>query len=290
MEIKWYPDKQMSEIYQQTGMQFAFLGPLDEKVHKQCHPFVLCRDFLHDAVRAHLNKSRWQIHGFIYEYGKYPAVDMEMMRMLVRKKFYTSKTAKEKVDKLKAKEIAKKLKKFEEDMVDFSLRLIHHYEDIGEIEEKTVIDTNTDDMGNPVFIFTGSPVWMSSPFLVSMYTYLIRLGDKAIVDFKSDDDLRKGYQNMITNIKTQDNDIKYLKKNWDKLHIVMAKRTELFGEEAIHQIYFKGVSDSMFHNNCGIFNLCNLSSADKDLNDKLKKMVAEASGDGKRGKEKVNKS
>jgi len=275
----------MSEIYQQTGMQFAFLGPLDKKVHKQCHPFVLCRDFLHDAVKAHLNKNRWQIHGFIYEYGKYPAVDMDMMRMLVRKKFYTSKPTKQAIEGA-----TKKIKKFEEDMVDFSLRLIHHYEDIGDIEEKSVVDTDTDPNGNPVFIFTGSPVWMSSPFLVSMYTYLIRLGDKEIMNFKSDDDLRKGYQNLMTGFKGNDNDIKYLKKNWDKLHLVMSRRIELFGEDAIHKIYYDKVSDSMFHNNCGIFNLCNLSSADKSLNDSLKKMVAEAVKDGKKGKEKANKS
>jgi hypothetical protein len=282
LKIKWYPDKSMSEIYQQTGMQFALLGPLDKKVHKQCHPFVLCRDFLHDAVKAHLNKSKWQIHGFIYEYGKYPAVDMDMMRMLVRKKFYTSKPT-----EVTIKGAAGKIKKFEEDMVDFSLRLIHHYENIGGIEEKSIIDKDIDDVGNPVFIFTGSPVWMSSPFLVSMYTYLIRLGDKEIVSFETDDDLRKGYQDLMKDTKGNDNDISYLRKNWDKLHIVMTRREELFGKDAIHKIYFDKVTNSMFHNNCGIFNLCNLTSADKSLNDKLRKMVAEASKD---GKEKVNKS
>lgn len=290
MKIKWYPDKSMSEIYQQTGMQFAFLGPLDEKVHKQCHPFVLCRDFLHDAVRAHLNKNRWQIHGFIYEYGKYPAVDMDAMRMLVRKKFFTTKAGKKNMNKTGEKHITEKTKKFEEDMLDFSLRLIHHYEDIGGIEEKSVVDKDIDDMGNPVFIFTGSPVWMSSPFLVSMYTFLIRLGDKEIVDFKTDDDLRKGYQDLMTNFKTSDNDIRYLGKNWDKLHLVMTRREELFGKEPIHKIYHDKVTDSMFHNNCGIFNLCNFTSADKSLNNKLRKMVAEASKDGKKGKEEVNKS
>lgn len=287
MKIKWYPDKSMSEIYQQTGMQFAFLGPLDKKIHKQCHPFVLCRDFLHDAVKAHLNKSRWQIHGFIYEYGKYPAVDMDAMRMLVRKRFYAGKTSKANIKGDAEKKMAKNIKKFEADMLEFSLRLIHHYEEIGGIEEKTVLDKDIDPKNNPVFIFTGSPIWMSSPFLVSMYTYLIRLGDKEIVSFETDDDLRKGYQDLMKDTKVNDNDISYLRKNWDKLHIVMTQREKLFGKEPIHQIYYDGLTDSAFHNNCGIFNLCNLTSADKSINDKLRKMVAEASKD---GKEKVNKN
>ncbi len=290
MKIEWYPDKLMNEIYQQTGMQFAFLGPLEKEVHKQCHPFVLCRDFLHDAVKAHLNKNNWSIFGFIYNYGKFPALDMDMMRMLVRKRFYNGKTTEATLKEAQARKAAKDIKKFEEDMLNFSLRLIHHYEDTGSIKEKTVVAADTDPNGNPVFIFTGSAVWMSSPFLVSMYTYLIRLGDKDIVDFDSDDDLRKGYQNLISNMKKPDNDIAYLKKNWDKLHIVMANREELFGKDPIHQIYFDRLSDGAYHNNCGIFNLCNLTSADKKLNEKLGEMVAEAKKNDQRGKETTNKN
>lgn len=290
MKIKWYPDKSMNEIYQQTGMQFAFLGPLEEETHEQCHPFVLCRDFLHDAVKAHLNKSNWSIFGFVYNYGKFPALDMDTMRMLVRKRFYNNKITKTALKGDQARKVIKGMEKFEEDMLNFSLRLIHHYEDIGSIKEKTVVDADTDPNGNPVFIFTGSAVWMSSPFLVSMYTYLIRLGDKDITDFKSDDDLMEGYKDLISNTKKTDNDITYLKKNWDKLHIVMSRREELFGKDPIHQIYFDKINDGAYHNNCGIFNLCNLTSADKNLNRKLKDMVAEAKKNDQKGKEKADKN
>lgn len=289
MEIKWYADKKMVEIYQQTGIQFAFLSEKGE----QCHPFVLCRDFLHDAVKAHVNKNSWKIYGFEYIHGKYPAIDMKAMRMVVRKKIFTAKTSEP------SSASKKSIEKFIDDM-DYSLRLLNHYEDIGRIP-KSGIDETVDPINNPVFIFTGSPIWLSNTFFISMYTYLIRLGDKD-VDFKSDKDLMAGYKTLMNTYakpgttvnkdqKPHDNDIGYLRNNWNKLKLVMENREELFGTEEVHPMFFdKSIQSSTFHDRCGIFNLCSYASYSKVLNDKLKKMVVvndKKSAEDKSGKTKA---
>ncbi len=280
-KIKWYPDKSMNEIYQQTGIQFAFLSPDGE----QCHPFVLCRDFLHDAVKAHLNENSWTIYGFTYTHGKYPAIDMTAMRMLVRKRIFTTEVKKP------SDAQAKLVEKFKADM-DYSLRLLNHYEDIGKIP-KSGMDETEDSFGNPVSLFTGSPIWLSNTFFISMYTYLIRLGDKD-VDFKTEADLMKGYKILMDSHvtpgktpakgqKAHDNDIGYLRRNWDKLRLVMENREELFGIDKVHPMFFdKNIGNETFHDRCGIFNLCSYASYSGDLNAKLKARVdANAEGPAK---------
>ena len=280
MKIKWYPDKEMSEIYQQTGMQFAFLSP-EKDGFRQCHPFVLCRDFLHDAVKAHLNKNRWQIYGFEYEYEKYPPLDMSCMRVLVRKKILTSRP--KDLRKI-SKPLKDSIRKFKRDMDD-GLQLLNYYEDVGGLPISTMDETK-DPNKNSVFIFTGSPVWMTASYLVSLYTFLIRLGDKEF-DFK-DNSVERNYERLMGEYaenkyapkhdkkqKDFDNDISYLRKNWDKINIIMTRREELFGkDDELHEGYFnKNIQTGSFHDRCGIYNLCCYGSPEKNLNKKLKEMV-----------------
>ena len=266
----------MTEIYQQTGIQFAFLGADVNGEYSQCHPFVLCRDFLHDAVKAFINKNSWSIYGFNYEYGKHPDIDMSVMRMLVRKRIFgvggvTTDLQKKQVEKVKR------------DMSEHALRLLHHYEELGDIP-KSSLEEVTDPLGNPAFIFTGSPIWISNTFFISMYTYLIRLGDKD-VKFRDDASLMKRYDMLMKeyaapgigtgkNLKPADNDVNYLRKNFDKLRLVMENRIELFGEEPIHPIFTdKTIPNGAFHDRCGIFNLCSYASAAKDINTALRGLV-----------------
>lgn len=284
MKVEWYPDKQMSEIYQQTGMQFAFLSP-EKDGFKQCHPFVLCRDFLHDAMRAHLNKNRWEIFGFEYEYGEYPPLDTSCIRVLVRRKILTSRP--EDLRKIN-KPLRDSIRKFKRDMDD-SLQLLNYYEDMAGLPIST-IDEIKDANKNPVFVFTGSPVWMTAPYLISLYTFLIRLGDKEF-DFK-DNSIEKNYERLMGMYadnkytheldgkqKKFDNDISYLRKNWDKINIIMTRREKLFGkDEEFHKGYFdKSIPAESFHDRCGIYSLCCYRSPEENLNKKLKEMI-----DGKR--------
>lgn len=254
MKIDWFSSgKGVSEIYQQVNIQFAFLSsPKDGD--KQCHDFIKCRDFLHDAVKAHLNKNFWKIYGFEYEYGKNPPICMEAMNMLVRRQIGSG-------------ERSKVVKDFR-NIMKYSLTLLHHYERIMRVSKTKVVNTE-DEQENPVVIFTGDPVWVSSPFLVSAYTYLIRMGAKKI-KFKSNKNLISEYGKIVKK-GLSDNDSIYLVDIWNKLDIVLSNMDKLFSKEAVDPIYFdKKVSNNQFHNNCGIQSLCGFISPNTETHDVIK--------------------
>lgn len=257
MKVNWFSSgKSVSEIYQQVKIKFAFLSsPKDGD--RQCHDFIKCRDFLHDAVKAHLNKNSWKIYGFEYEYGVNPPICMEAMNMLVWTQ--TSGTK----DKKEINVAAFK------DMMECSLKLLHHYEKVMKVSKTEVVDTE-DKNGNPVTIFTGDPIWMSSPFLISAYTYLIRMGAKKL-KFKTNKDLMAEYERVL-GLKQGDNDTIYLKDIWNKLDIVLKNTTKLFGEEDVDPLFFdKKVSTGTYHNNCGIQSLCRFVSPNTEAHGIIKK-------------------
>lgn len=261
MEIQWYPDKSMSEIYQQVQMQFAFLSS-PEDGNKQCHPFVMCRDFLHDAVKAHLNKNKWQIHGFIYEFGQFPPICMDNMLMLIRIKLNGN-------EKIKAKAT----EEFEQS-IKRGLKLLHHYEKIAKLS-LSVIEKVEDKGKNPVVIFTGDPIWMSNTFLISMYTYLIRMGAKEMT-FKSNKALMDEYQRVLKEFQKagkSDNDITYLRDAWNKLDIVVKYRKDLFGDDVHEMFYDSKIPPNTFHNNCGIQSLCKFVTPIKEAHEKIKEKM-----------------
>jgi len=249
MAVKWFNSGgSVAEIYQQVNVQFAFLtSPKDGDM--QCHDFIKCRDFLHDAVKAQLNKNKWTIYGFTYEYGKNPPVCMEAMNMLIRMPG--------------GKSAEKAFRKF----IKRSKKLLYHYEDMMKIERSKVVDDH-DKSGNPVAIFKGDPIWMSSPFLVSAYTYLIRMGDKDL-KFENNTELIKAYQEEIKErekASKMDNDMHYLKDIWNKLDIVLKNTDKLFSldKNDIDPIFFdKGVQNQTFHDRCGIQSLCKFISPNK---------------------------
>jgi hypothetical protein len=265
MTIKWFNSgKSVSEIYQQVNLQFAFLTSSKEG-DKQCHDFIKCRDFLHDAVKAQLNKNKWQIYGFVYEYGKNPPVCTEAMNMLVRMPLGSlTGTAK-----------ATKVKEFRE-LMEHSSKLLHHYEKMMKIP-KSVVTDDEDKWGNPVAVFRGHPIWVSSPFLVSAYTYLIRMGDKKL-KFKNNDELVKAYKDEIDKRQKagsgMDNDMIYLKDIWNKLDIVLKNAGKIFAldKNDLDPIYFdKNVPTGTWHNCCGIQSLCRFISPNKVVKDLVQK-------------------
>ncbi len=241
MKIKWFSSKNnLCEIYQQVNVQFAFLSP----ENMQCHDWIKCRDFLHDAVKAHLNKIKWQIYGFVYEYGVNPPIDMKHMKMLMRKP-------------AKGKKAEKEFK----DIHTRALALLHHYEDMMGISKSEIVETE-DQNGYPAAIYIGDPIWMCSPFLVSAYTFFMRMGDKDI-SFTCNKSLMSEYEKVIKN-GAKDNDTTYLKAMWNKLDIVFKNTDKLFGKKKIHPLFMdEKTPTGTFHDTCGIYSLCAYRSPDK---------------------------
>ncbi len=258
VKVKWYNSTgHLSEIYQSTKMQFAFLSaPKDGS--EQCHPFVLCRDFLHDAVRCMLQKNSCSIYGFRYEYGKNPPIDLKKIRMLV-----TKKTLEESAEIFQGK-------------MKTGLSLINHYESIAGWRKSKLVKIK--DTGKPnVWLFVGPVGWLKSPFLISMYTFLIRLGDKheVLSNFETTEELIEKFKEVEKLPRaSNDNDLVYIKDCLNKMHLIIKNYKSLLlvddskGEDPIYSDSKIGIS--AFHDRCGIWSLCKGNCPNKELNEKIK--------------------
>ena len=71
-----------AQIYSK-GFEFAFASAKG-KGYKQACTFVYCKDFLHDAVWAAVNKTKWSVYGFHYDSKKDVPLDMEHCVFLFR--------------------------------------------------------------------------------------------------------------------------------------------------------------------------------------------------------------
>jgi len=255
VEVEWYKKvNSLNEIYQQTGMLFSFVTAPKEGL-KQCHQWVKCRDYLHDVVRATHTGKDFRVYGFFYDPKENPHADLEKMRMLVTK------------DGMAKAELTKFRKTMKSALV-----LLNHYEGIMGAGLSKVQEVNLDKTKH-VWMFTGPKVWMKSPHLVSMYTFLIRLGNKEI-KFKDNADLKKQLQNIAKNQDGRDNDSSYLGSMWNHLDRVAKNyKKYLLGKDGIDTIYTKaGITIDNFHNYGGIKSLIDCCSPIKSRNDELKKI------------------
>ncbi len=257
-QVKWFPPKnRLNEIYQQTGMHFAFVSsPKDGD--QVCHDWVKCRDYMPDAVRTQLTGERSQIYGFTYEKGVNPPIDLRKMRMLVSKEGL--KTDEQKQDFL--------------EMMQASLRLVNYYEKLAGVSLSRMyqVDPEGQTRYNTIIMFVGPIMWMQSPFLVSMYSFLLRLGHKKIV-FKNGPDLRKKLEDL-SKATNRDNDQNYLKGSWDKMHLVIKKRSTLFPKKkGVHDIFWKNIHIDNFHNRTGLVALVKGNTPDNELNKRVKEVL-----------------
>lgn len=241
----------LNEIYQQTGMLFAFVGSPKEGF-KVCHPWVKCRDFLHDAVRSQLTGRPCAVFGFRFDPAKNPKIDLNRMRMLVTKSLNTGE-----------------LPEFRDKMAA-ALKLLNHFERYSKISLSTIQEVDAKGSGkSAIFLFTGSKMWVRSPFMISLYTLLIRLGDKKL-DFKNARDLKSVLKTLKDKVKG-DNDVNYIEILWSKLHPIMKNRKELFPtENGFHKIFFQETSINSFHDYSGILSLAKGITIDQELNKNLK--------------------
>jgi hypothetical protein len=153
IEVKWLKRETGGLIQAYSiGMQYCFLS--DDL--RQCHSFVYCKDFLQDARHAFLHKQRAEIYGFSYGPRNKPIC--------------TSRT-KIAITNTSDPDFGEKMP----NMIDFVnqfARLLHLKQT--EVFQVKSVPRKYERCG--VFVTDGSPRWMNSPPLLSMYSLLLRCG------------------------------------------------------------------------------------------------------------------
>lgn len=241
-------------------MIFSFVTSPAEGL-KQCHEWVKCRDFLHDAVRVQITGSPCAIFGFRFSKEANPPIDLTKIRMLVSKNGLTEKE----IDGFNLK-------------MKCGLKIVRCFEKIAVVKPSILKKMTPDEPKyKAVYMFVGDKMWIKSPFMLSLYTFLIRLGDKEIA-FKTSDELNSALGDLAKKAKSNnnnDNDLSYLTVCYKNLFTVAEKHESLFLTDAngMHDIYTKPIDINSFHGYSGILSLSNKSTCDKTFNQKLQEVL-----------------
>jgi hypothetical protein len=239
IEVQFWEKKDyLSEILQQTGVHYAFLSA----DNKQCHPWVKCRDFLNDALRSQITGNSDEIYGFMFDPKINPKIDLDKMRILVKRDTPLDAPGST------------------EEIMNSALSIIHCVEVTGGIETLTELHRIANDEN--VYLFEGSADWVESTFMISLYTFLIRLGAKQII-VNNKEDLDAALDKLCKET-VADHDISYLKSTRDYIYKMVEKRKELRYVNGESKKLFDGKSISTFHNYSGIVALCNEAKKKKE--------------------------
>jgi len=259
-KVNWFKSaNNLSEIYQSVNMKYSFASKKDN-AFTQCHKWVKCRDFLHDAVRTALTGNKSNIFGFSFEKGVNPDINLDGMTMLVSQKGLKTE-----------EELLPSLQK--------SLKIINHYESIAKkpLSKLTKVDGDKNSKYSHVWVIEGPKLWMTTPYLVSMFTFLLRLGCKD-VEFKDGKTLKEALKKASTGKNEKDNDAKYLTSVWDKLEILVANHSKIMEEEkdGYSNLYFQDTPIGTFHDRSGIVSTCKGNAWSAELNKKIAKTLKES--------------
>lgn len=134
-----------------SGFQFSLVS----KTRKQLVPFVYCKDFMHDAYYARINKTKVSIYGF--SVSKDINLSLDAGRFMI------------------ANSTNRSFHKCIPSVVDF----IHQIEDVIGISKSKFFEIPAVPKrfaAGGVFYIKTSNRWIHAPALISLYTLLIRIG------------------------------------------------------------------------------------------------------------------
>ena len=271
IEFKWFTDKQaLSEIYQSVDMKFALAGKNDNII-MQAHPWVKCRDFLHDAIRSQITGIESLIYGFNYDPNddKFPKISTDKTLLFI---------SQQTIDDVK----------IYRDHLSRALVLVHHYENIVGVANSTLKKIPLRYMDgketyNHVWLFEGDVFWLSAPYMISMLTFLLRLGSK-LPRMTSVESAEKVYKTIIDKYEKEwektpnmrkDNDVVYLKECYNKLSKLVSMKEKLVsvhGEGPLSIMYDSKISIGTFHNQTGILSACKGITWNKAFNSAIEKV------------------
>lgn len=167
--IKWQKSPKNSKIFQiyEKGLEYSMVS----KDYEQCHPFVWCKDFLHDVIYASINKREFKAYKFKYDPNSSPKPGFDKIRILIANS--------------KDEEFYEKIK----NVIDF----IHQFESELKIKKSIVYQCkNPPKEYSKVFLIEGNKRWINSPPMVSLYTLIIRVG----FSHKINDNFRQTIDNL----------------------------------------------------------------------------------------------
>jgi hypothetical protein len=263
-KIKIDANKYSNYSLRDKNLKFALLSA-PKHGSKQVCGLSSCRDYLHDVIRVtvHSNDTKgraWAAYT-TRRVGDTSVVDLSRLRLILASNNETP-------NGLRTQDtlfVGKHMLNIYEEFVGFPKSTITTV-------DYPVIDADVGECS--VWILNGTRAWIKSPHLLSIVTLILRAAYrlKALPTFKNNSmqevaDILK----EIACYRTIDTDAVYVSKVGSALPILLAHHDELF-THTMSEAYDKGVD--MFHSRGGIVSLCESNSPLKDLNVKVKTLLA----------------
>lgn len=230
-----------AQIYSK-GYEFALATKKSKSsnVFYQATPFVFCKDFLHDAVWAFLNKGQVNIYGFHYKHGKDLDLYLDNTLLLFRNEEYSGN----------------KKKQFHS-VMDNCLEFLRKAEKKMKFKPTKIHQVDEGDI--PCWLIVGDKKWQHAPPLLSLYTLFIRLGcfhtpgDSVTKTLEKARDKKIGVKSGSFESYSGSNDCSYVKSAKEGIEVMLKKGLEIFHEKQTDN-YPSSVAGMNLHNNCGVVN------------------------------------
>ncbi len=236
-KVEFGGDYRTAQIYS-MGYEFAFMSRKTARSpYKQATPFVYCKDFLHDALWAFLNKTNVQIWSFKYDYGKNPDLLLDHTALCFRNTQFKGKDA----------DFDGMMPACLEFLQLCDRQLGFRPSQIFKVENKE----------SPCWLVLGDPGWQHAPTMISLYTLFIRLGCFHKPGDTLAKTLKRAEKGSIKIGENSDyagnNDCKYVKEGRVGIDLIMKHGLDIWHDDQ-YENYPKSLKENGLHDNYGIVN------------------------------------
>ena len=138
------PKKNYAEEFQTNQVRFSYVYKIDNNTYEQLHSYILCRDFLGDALHSMESKKDFSLYGFNWKH------DSKFQRDKTR--FVIQFPSKKDVETLKE-----------------NLPLLNKIEKANKFAQTKILDIT-----ESCIIIEGSSKWMKRLWTISLYSYLLK--------------------------------------------------------------------------------------------------------------------
>ncbi len=235
--VKFGENYDTQQIYSR-GFEFAFMARLKGKrIYEQATTFVYCKDFLHDAIWAFLNKTKVSIWGFKYDYEKDKPLQMDRTALTFRNTQYQ-----------------KNPEEFHERRAA-CLEFLHGVESVLKFRPTQIHPVEHE--AGPCWLILADKRWQLAPTLISLYTLFVRLGFFHTPGESIDQTIERAEKGKIK-IGSDDayagnRDCSYIKQARKGIDTILRHGTEIF-HPTLKENYPKSLLKNGLHDNYGIVN------------------------------------
>lgn len=229
-----------AQIYS-LGFEFAFMSRnIAKRVYEQVTTFVYCKDFLHDALWAFLNKTKVQIYGFKYDYDQDKPLQMNRTVLAFRNSQYVDRE-----------------EEFH-DQLNNCMEFLQGIERILGFRPTCIYKINKSE--SPCWLILGDKRWQLAPALISMYTLFIRVGFHHTLGTKILETIEKAEKNKlglpVDFGYAGSRDYSYIKTASKGIHAILKSGPILFHRQ-IKDNYPKALRNNGLHDSYGIVGFSN---------------------------------